>query len=111
MRPFFLRSFHENIEKIDLKINSLIFPLHQSKIKSNFMDYKDKKYSKIEEFPKTKSFENFINEICKKCSFKYPYIYPHDGKIIEEVNASEYSFLVTILSLNGEGARVDFVRL
>ncbi len=72
---------------------------------------KDKKYSNIEQSPRTHSFEDFIGEICKKCSFKYPYIYPQDGKIIEMVDSSEYSFLVTLLSLNGGGNRVEFARL
>lgn len=72
---------------------------------------KDKKYSKIEQSPRDGSFEKFIDWICEKCSFKYPSIFPQDGKIIEKVNSSEYSFLVTLLSLNRDGARVDFVRL
>lgn len=72
---------------------------------------KDKNYSNIGQSTRTHSFEDFIDEICKKCSFKYPSNYPQDGQIIEMVDSSEYSFLVTLLSLNGDGTRVDFVRL
>lgn len=61
----------------------------------------------IQEF----SFEEIVIEICNKCSFKYPYIYPQDGKIIWKMDNLEQTFLVNLLSLNGHGTRIEFIRV
>jgi hypothetical protein len=72
---------------------------------------KGKKYSLINHLTKGSLFGNFLNEITTKCSFKYPDPNPQDGKIIERINSSECSFVVILLSLSGNGTRVDFARI
>lgn len=107
------------MEKIDLKetlelmVKNEFSNLSVTSIENKIYVHglKDKKYSSVRQFPRTSSFEEFINEICKKCSFKYPSNYPQDGKIIEIINSLEYSFLVILLSLDGGGSRIEFVRV